>query len=117
MKKITKKEIKETVKSIKEIKKSFILIGNDSGPVNIARLLGIPTFTIFGPTNPGYHLPDDKKHKFIQGKVKCIPSESEKYCYTNAGRNGCPSFECMHSLEINTVFEKILYFCKELKGK
>src|SRR5690606_28398788 len=46
-------------------------------------------------------------------KMKCSPAESENYCFTNAGRNGCPSFECMNTLSVDTVLKKVLEFLVE----
>ncbi len=92
---------------IKVIKGCKFFIGNDSGPVHIASLLGKPTFTIFGPTNPLHHLPYGSHHHFIQKKIHCSPSGDEKYCFTNAGRDGCPSFECMHQLSVEEVYNKV----------
>ncbi len=92
---------------IKVIKGCKFFIGNDSGPVHIASLLGKPTFTIFGPTNPLHHLPYGRRHHFIQKEIICTPAGDNKYCFTDAGRDGCPSFECMHQLSIEEVYNKV----------
>jgi heptosyltransferase-2 len=81
------------------------MISNDSGPLYIASLMGKPTFTIYGPTNPLFHLPLGSKHNYIRHLISCSPAETEKYCFTNAGRDGCPSFECMNQLKVDEVYE------------
>lgn len=91
-----------------------VFISNDSGPLQIAALLGKPTFTIYGPTNPEYHLPFGKNHSFVQKIIECSPREGEKFCFTNAGRYGCPSFECMNLLSVEEVTGKVLDFISSL---
>ncbi len=104
---ITFKRTDSVSELIDEIKNCKMLIGNDSGPVHIAALLGKITFTIYGPTNPRFHLPRGDKHYFIQKKLPCTPKENERLCFTDGGKDGCPSYECIHSLETLEVFEEI----------
>jgi ADP-heptose:LPS heptosyltransferase len=42
-------------------------IGNDSGPGHIAALLGVPTFTVFGPQLPELFAPRHPKAAWIEG--------------------------------------------------
>lgn len=42
-------------------------IGNDSGPGHVAALLGIPTFTIFGPQLPELFAPQHPRAAWIEG--------------------------------------------------
>lgn len=95
---------------IELIKKYSLLIGNDSGPIHIASLLGKATFTIYGPTSPLIHIPIGQHHEYINKKLRCSPSGTDKMCFTNAGRNGCPSFECMNTLTLQSVIEKVQFF-------
>lgn len=92
-----------------------LLISNDSGPIQIASLLGKPTFTIFGPTNPLFAIPFGEHHKFIYKKIGCSPGLNEQYCFTDAGRNGCPSFECMKRLKVEEVFLAVKNFLVTIK--
>jgi heptosyltransferase-2 len=101
---------------ISEIKSCCLLICNDSGPGHIAGVLGKPTFTIFGPTNPGFHLPLYNHHSFISKQIKCSPGATEKMCFTNGGREGCPSFECVNRLSVEDVLDKLLKFITELNS-
>jgi ADP-heptose:LPS heptosyltransferase len=95
---------------IRQIRNSSVFVGNDSGPVYIASLLGKHTFTIFGPTNPDYSASIGDHHEFISKSLKCSPSSNNQYCYTNAGRSGCPAFQCMDLLEIDEVYENLVKF-------
>ncbi len=55
---------------IEVIDNCSLFISNDSGPLYIANMLGKPTFTLYGPTNPLFSLPFGKNHRFIQKKDK-----------------------------------------------
>ncbi len=95
---------------IHTIEDSSVVIGNDSGPVYIASLLGKATYTIFGPTNPAFSASIGEHHTYITKNVKCSPSGSNQYCFTNAGRKGCPAFQCMNLLEVDEVYNNIITF-------
>lgn len=97
------------------LKNCSLLISNDSGPVQIASLLGKPTFSIYGPTSPEYSVPFGTHHNYIQKKISCSPVLDKQYCYTDAGRNGCKSFECMNLLSEAEVFFAVKKFMKDLK--
>jgi 3-deoxy-D-manno-octulosonic-acid transferase/heptosyltransferase-1 len=91
------------------IKKCSAFVGNDSGPLNIATLLGKPTFAIYGPTNPDYHLPLGNHHDYLRKEIRCVPVNNDKYCFTNGGRN-CPSNECIEQLSITEILNKLEFF-------
>jgi len=105
-------DIKDLIECIKGC---FLFIGNDSGPIHIANLLGKPVFTIFGPTNPSFHLPKSGLSGYITKKIVCSPKVNEKLCYTNGGRKGCPSFECMNQLSVDKVFLEVSNFINIIK--
>jgi len=98
---------------ITNIKECSIFIGNDSGPVYIASLLGKATFTIFGPTNPEFSLSSGEHHRHIAKTLKCSPEKNTQYCFTNAGQNGCPAFECMNQIQIDEVYYNLAIFLSE----
>ena len=104
--------VKELINEIKDCK---ILIGNDSGPVQIAALLGKYTFSIYGPTNPKFHLPKGNRHFYIQKSLPCTPKADERLCFTDGGKDGCPSFECLGILTVDEVYNSILNLFLELK--
>jgi ADP-heptose:LPS heptosyltransferase len=92
---------------IEDIKSCSIFIGNDSGPIYIASLLGKPTISIYGPTNPEYSRPIGEHHHVIVHNIKCSPEKNKQYCFTYAGMLGCLSFECMNLLEYDDVYFEI----------
>jgi ADP-heptose:LPS heptosyltransferase len=110
-------ECNDINKLIEVIKDSSLIISNDSGPIYIANILGKPTCTIYGPTNPEFSLPLGRYHKFIAKKINCSPEKDKQYCFTDGGRRGCPSFECMNRLTVKEVFTQLELFLSELKLK
>lgn len=90
---------------INNINKCKIFVSNDSGPLQIAALLGKPTYGIYGPTNPIFHLPRGENHIFVQKQLKCTP-KTTKYCYTFGGKY-CPHYDCMNLLNVDEVFESL----------
>ncbi len=89
-------------------------IGNDSGPLYIAAMLGIPTLTIYGPTNPMHSMPKEIYHTYIRKEIKCSPQGNEQYCHTSAGRFNCPKFDCMDSLTVEEVYKHFIDFSKKI---
>ena len=103
----------KTIEELKyELSNSSLLISNDSGPIHIASMLGVPTFGIYGPTNPAYHVPLGKYHRHIMKRIKCSPQNS-KYCFTYGGRF-CPTYDCMNSLSLDEVSRTLDNFIFEL---
>ncbi len=99
------------------IEKSLIFFGNDSGPAHIARALGKPTFTIYGPTNPNYTFPENEFHyKYLKG-ISCSPSENQKICSKDGGRKGCNNFRCLNEITVNEIYSSLKSFLKIIKAK
>ena len=101
----------KSISDLDEITKHCsVFIGNDSGPLHLASLLGKPTFSIFGPTNPEFHLPVSGINRYFSKEINCSPQKGDKLCFTNGGRNGCPSFECMNNISVHEVETNLLEF-------
>jgi heptosyltransferase-2 len=98
---------------IEQVEQCSVFIGNDSGPLYIASLLGKPTFTIYGPTNSDFSHPIGEHHQYISQKVKCSPSKNQQYCFTTGGQVGCPAFQCMNLLKFEEVFPNVLQFVQK----
>ncbi|MBK7629704.1 MAG: glycosyltransferase family 9 protein [Ignavibacteriales bacterium] len=81
-----------------------LFISNDSGPLQIAALYGVPTLSIYGPTNPKFHMPIGSLHRFVRKKIKCTPIDT-KYCFTFGGRY-CPHYDCLVLLSTDEIFNK-----------
>jgi heptosyltransferase II len=97
---------------IEVIRGCSLYISNDTGPLYIANLMGKPTFTIYGPTNPDYSLPFGRNHHFVRKKLGCTP-DTEQACFTMAGIN-CTHYDCMNLLELPEVKTEIFKLIETL---
>jgi heptosyltransferase-1 len=59
-----------------------VLLGIDSGPKHLAVLQGVPTVTLFGPTNPVDWDPMEGIHRVITRSLQCSPCR-DKDCSPN----------------------------------
>ena len=97
------------------LKECSLLISNDTGPILIAALLGKPTFPLYGPTNPIFHVPPGNNYRYVQENILCSPRSYQKMCFANGGRGDCPANECMRLLRYNDVMSEVNRFIEELK--
>ena len=110
-KKITRK-IKEEIESVFDlsgqlslnelvalIKQSRLFIGSNSGPLQIAVALDIPTVSLMGPSLFQRWAPKGDRHIVIQKKADCIPCEGTgKKCSDNI---------CMKMISVEEVYEAV----------
>jgi len=75
-------------------------IGNDSGPGHIAALLGVPTFTIFGPQLPELFAPRHPDARWVEG-APCRYKPCRDYC-----RFSEPL--CLTALDVETVRREVV---------
>ena len=105
-------ETKTVGELISAISNVDLFVGNDSGPIHLAALAGLPTFAIYGPTSPEYIKPVGDHHGFVRTAIPCIPVK-EHYCFTDAGHT-CPSYECMSALTVDSVIQSFRQFIEIL---
>ena len=74
-------------------------IGNDSGPGHLAALLGVPTFTVFGPQLPELFSPRHPQSRWIEGSP-CPFKPCSDYCRF-------PEPRCITSIDFETVRERV----------
>jgi heptosyltransferase-2 len=98
---------------IDEIKNCSVLIGNDSGPINIGNYINVPTFTIYGATNSAYTTTGYVHHKHIQNSLKCSARENEKFCLIGGATYDCPGIQCMNLLTFNEVYSELILLIEE----
>jgi ADP-heptose:LPS heptosyltransferase len=72
-----------------------LVIGGDTGLVQAAAALGVPTVAIYGPTDPARTGPVGPRVRIVQTKVDCWPCRERK----------CDHWECMRELAPQTVYE------------
>lgn len=75
-------------------------VANDSGPMHIARALGVPTLAIFGSTDPGQF--DFDGHGLMFAGVECAPCSLY-------GLSACPRrhFDCMLKLDVEAAWAQL----------
>ena len=83
------------------IRKASLFVGIDSGVMHMASCLDIPVVGLFGPTDPFYVGPQNKKSIVVRVEsMECMP------CYLK----DCKHRECMKNLGVSKVFDA----CKQL---
>ena len=84
------------------VKKSKLLVSNDSSIMHTAVAFGVPGMTIFGPSNPRSLMPVSKVNRWVSSGVDCSP------CYCNSIFPGCPyDLKCMTELSVEKVLNSI----------
>ncbi len=76
---------------------SRLLITTDSGPKHIAVLQGVPTVTLFGPTDPVIWDPMNSRHRVLYLDMPCAPCR----------RRSCEPNRCMTGIEPEDVIEQV----------
>ncbi len=80
------------------ISKLDMVVGVDSGPKHIAVLLGVPTVTLFGPTDPEIWDPNTELHRVVYRNLNCSPCK----------RKRCVPNNCMLEISPEDVLEEIV---------
>lgn len=93
----------ETAESLKVfygvLKNAQLFIGNESGPLQLADLAGVPSVGLFGPGVKNVFYPKGKKSKVIHKILDCNPCDQKN----------CIHFEkrCMLEIDIEEVIEAV----------
>jgi len=87
------------VESIALYKRLDLMVSCDSGPLHMCAGLGIPTVSIFGPTDPDRNGAYGTNHEVVCKKLPC------SYCW----KRSCPlgTRECMDSVQVEEVFSAV----------
>jgi lipopolysaccharide heptosyltransferase II len=82
------------------ISRCTAFVANDSGPMHMARGLGVPTLAIFGSTDPGMF--SFQGHGLLFAGVECAPCSF-------FGRSSCPKehFRCMLDLTVDQAWSAL----------
>ena len=80
------------------IKGAQFVVTCDSGPMHLAAALGVPAFSIFGPTNPVRTGPYGDIHTVVRVDLPCSP------CYT---RKPCRDWRCIREITPEMVLGAI----------
>ena len=84
---------------IDELRTCRLLLTNDTGTMHLSALLGVPTVTIFGSTEPRLTGPLGNNHVILRHHVECSP------CFLRQ----CPiDFRCMKAVTVDEVVHSVL---------
>ena len=72
-----------------------LVVGGDTGLVQVAAAMGVPTVAIYGPTDPSLTGPVGPRVRTVQHTVGCWPCRERR----------CEHWECMRELRPETVCE------------
>jgi len=78
-----------------------VFIGNDSGIMNLAVGLGVPTVAILGPTDPRHTRPYGRKHRVARLELECSP------CFDRGYSLNCKHRKCLTELSPDYVYSLI----------
>ncbi len=84
------------------LKGASLFVGVDSGIMHLASSFDVPVVGIFGPTDPFYVGPQNKRSRVVREEMACSP------CYLK----GCAERPCMKNLDV----QKVLDACEEVLG-
>lgn len=74
-----------------------LLVGVDSGPKHLAVIQGVPTVTLFGPTDPVTWDPMDGSHRALYLGLSCSPCR----------KRNCESNICLSDIQPEDVVEQV----------
>ena len=84
---------------IQELRSCRLLLTNDTGTMHLAALLGVPTVSIFGSTDPRLTGPLGERHTVLRHQVECSP------CFLRE----CPiDFRCMKAVTTQEAVAAVL---------
>ena len=99
------------------LEKSYLFIGNDSGMMHLASMVGTPVVGIFGPGSPLTSGPymDEHKQEIVSKKFDCSPCRQKFFKECKPSPNNKPY--CLEDISVNDVAEAVGRLMKKLEGK
>jgi heptosyltransferase-2 len=91
------------------IHRSSLFIGNDSGPLHLAALFGVPLVGLFGPAPPELTAPRSSESEFLYRKVECSPC-AQRVCER-------PDESCMTLIEQDEVMRAVGRFLHHSRAR
>ncbi len=80
-----------------------LFLGCDSGPLHLASALGVPSVSLYGPTDPAINGPLGPRARVLRSRADCSP------CYDPMRPSGCAKPEpiCMAGISAEEVWEAV----------
>ena len=85
--------------SIALFRHAALMISCDTGPLHLCAAMGIPTVSIFGPTDPGRNGPYGPNHQVVFKKLPC------SFCWKKTC--AIKTHDCMEQIEVDEVFQAV----------
>ncbi len=87
-----------------------LVVGNDSGPVHLAALMGVAALAVFGPSDPGRWAPRGPRAGWVQPqRVDCAPCDDQR-------RKQCQDRRCLRQMTVDQVWEAARRLVEHLPG-
>ena len=83
------------------LRRCRLLVGNDSAPIHMSTALSIPTYSLWGPTNPKRYGDPLPHHTSFYKKIECSP------CYSYGEFPACNDNQCMQAISVAEVWETL----------
>lgn len=79
------------------VRRSDLLLCNDTGPRHFAKAFGVPVVTVFGPTHPEWTHTDYPHERIVRVDVDCGPCQQK----------ACPlgHLDCLMAVSVDAVFD------------
>jgi heptosyltransferase-2 len=90
------------------LRRAALFVGADSGVMHLAVAAGAPVIALFGPTNAdawGPWTAGRSRAIVLQAGLPCQPCAYVGYAIGR--REGCPSMECMHAIQVEDVLRAV----------
>ena len=83
------------------LRRCCLLVGNDSAPIHMASAMNLPTYSLWGPTNPKRYGDPLPHHTTFFKKIECSP------CYSYGEFPACNDNQCMQAISVAEVWETL----------
>ncbi len=113
------------LESAELLRRSVVLVSNDSAPVHLSVAVGTPVLALFGPTVPAFGFaPAGPRDEVIEVKdLRCRPCRPLNLRFLPPKMHGgkkCPrrtnKFVCMRGMEAEYVFERVIHTLESIQG-
>jgi ADP-heptose:LPS heptosyltransferase len=77
--------------------RTALYIGNDSGPLHLASMAGVPCIGLFGPASPELTAPISERNVYLYHRVECSPCDQLRCLHTEN--------PCINLILVNEVLD------------